>query len=373
MAATTYEWQRLRSEVRVVRACLASYLPAVNNHIAAHSDSLSSAVNDVLLTPCLARLFVNELPRPLLLHVWDALFLTRGAAALTHGCLALLRAVGPALLAATSAEECLKLFDGHNPSSHRAWAAASAMGTHAHADGGGLSLAVRDGRVAGFFDACVSSAVLESHVKIFFDARKLFDDAMLCAIRDRMRATLAREARAAALGDVARSLEQRVRALRVHESVTVRDHGHAASSVTTQLDALAGGATMRAAALGAGMCADGDGHGHTAVRRLLPMAIEARAALDGVATELDESGVAAHDGALVEVVRASMVDVARLCKQLEEEEARPVSASDAARVHAALGAHRRHAQALAQARSGLKSAFGRARSGRALAVGSTVS
>ena len=122
----------LRTEVRVVRACLASYLPAVNNHIAAHSDSLSSAVNDVLLTPCLARLFVNELPRPLLLHVWDALLLTRGAAALTHGCLALLRAVGPALLAATSAEECLKLFDGRNPSSHRAWAAASARDTHAH-------------------------------------------------------------------------------------------------------------------------------------------------------------------------------------------------------------------------------------------------
>ena len=92
----------LRAELRVVRACMASYLPSVSIHIAA--QTLSSAFDDVLLMRCLAVLFVNELPRPLVLQVWDALILTRGALALTHGCLALLRTIGPELCSVTKAK-----------------------------------------------------------------------------------------------------------------------------------------------------------------------------------------------------------------------------------------------------------------------------
>lgn len=74
----------LRTEIRVVRACVAIHAPDAHASIVAHA--LASAVDDVLLTQCLARLFVHELPRPLLLLVWNALLLTqRGALALTQG------------------------------------------------------------------------------------------------------------------------------------------------------------------------------------------------------------------------------------------------------------------------------------------------
>ena len=50
----------LRAELRVLRSTVMTHLPALHEHIAAHS--LSAVLDDVLLTPCLACLFTRELP-----------------------------------------------------------------------------------------------------------------------------------------------------------------------------------------------------------------------------------------------------------------------------------------------------------------------
>lgn len=337
----------------------------------------------MLLTPCLACLFVRELPRPLLLHVWDALLSARGALALTHGCLALVRALAPAIKRAITVEDCLELLDSSRPQSHRAgWLTCTTAPRPSD-----LEAAARD------VHAVTAPPGVHRWLTFLlaFDQRMLCDEPMVAAIRARVRGVLARAARASELAGHASKLERHARALRQLALSSPRPPSpHATSTslqstsppsaervcgllphleaISSHLEAISSEAAMRAAALDAGLCEGGDGAGLTAVRRLLPRAIEARTALEQLSDEAvaaqdlaaaGEAGVTAGDTVLeqkarrvceqrVQLLRTSMDDVARLCAALEAEAVRPLSAAEADLVCMSLGAHRKHARAIAE-------------------------